>query len=141
MLAQNFKTADELGLEPDHYEALIKLLGMFERKEIEHRELVKGDAFTDYCLPWRSPDKDFKFNMTTYAAHSSCGTVMCIHGWTQMLAGRMLPHPYEVKAAKLPRLSYYQLCHPDNKDDWNALGVEESAAALRSYLTTGASDW
>ena len=40
MLAQNFKTADELGLEPDHYEALIKLLGMFERNEIEHRELV-----------------------------------------------------------------------------------------------------
>jgi hypothetical protein len=61
MLAQNFKTATDLGISEVEQDALIKVLGMLERNDF-----ARGESF----------------NMGWWYQHSNtCGTVGCIAGW------------------------------------------------------------
>lgn len=60
MLAQNFMTAEALGITEEQHTALVKTLGFFERGEVP-------------------PEK---FDMRYW-----CGTACCIGGWVEQLTG------------------------------------------------------
>src|SRR6476659_10128344 len=76
MLAQSFKTAEELGCSEEMLRAAITVLGMLERGELI---LVDPDARS---LPPNG------FNMGVLSRHDGCGTVACIGGWMEIVAGK-----------------------------------------------------
>lgn len=130
MLAQNFKTAADLGISDAELNALIKVLGMLERGELKHTE-SHGD------LAYGAPVGDIVgFNMSSYYGEGTCGTVCCIAGWAEYVG-------------KLPRHSLTDTDNPDLSDLFlPGLGrrledflPEHAAIAIRSYLTTGEANW
>jgi hypothetical protein len=115
MLAQNFKTATDLKIKDAGLSALIKVLGMLERGEIEAE----------------------KFNMET-VGQPDCGTAGCILGWTRTIGideffGLAVSACLPPLNKPLSALFY----------TGNAFGAtrEQAATALRSYLTTGDANW
>lgn len=125
MLAQSFKTADDLGISKVEQEALIKVLGMLERGDLI------DVSFGTEC--------DNGFNMGT--SGEGCGTPACIGGWAANLMGisqldYLNRYSYS-KSYRNPAL--YELF-------WNETACEtakaaDAATALRSYLTTGEARW
>lgn len=112
MLAQNFKTAAELGIEDAEWAALVKVLGMFERKEIpEHL-----------------------FDMLHFG-EPQCGLAGCILAWAGSVSpgvrlcapflGGMYPH------------GLFQLFFEVHQEAKTA----HAAVALRNYLTIGQPNW
>src|SRR4051812_45274855 len=75
MLAQNFKSATDLGIEDAELDALIKVLGMLERQEFVHVESV-----------W-DRTKPNGFNMGATQSKTACGTVACMGGWANIISG------------------------------------------------------
>jgi hypothetical protein len=130
MLAQNFKTAADLGISEVELDALIKVLGMLERGELKHTESY-GD------LAYEAPlGAIVGFNMSSYYGEGTCGTVCCIAGWAEVV-GR-LPRNSMAETANqglsalfLPGIGK---CLEDIRPD-------KAAIALRSYLTTGDANW
>lgn len=130
MLAQNFKTAADLGISNTNLEALIKVLGMLERGELQHTpdpETFEGsDGFNM---------ADYNFSDT-----NACGTVHCIAGWCDRLfktdfVGLHMISPPE----GLPH-SLNDLFSGAPGKNWNTT-AGQAAVALRSYLTTGDPNW
>lgn len=126
MLAQNFKTADELGLHPKEHQALIKVLGMLERGDLR------------YVPPHEECDDGF--NMGT--SGRGCGTPACIGGWAASLMGidqimYMDRYDYQHRFAN-PQL--HELFWNEEAVEGSTT-VEQAATALRSYLTTGHAHW
>ncbi len=125
MLAQNFKTAVDLGIKDAEIEALIKVLGMLERSE-----LVPS--------PPRYSSVPNGFNMLTIGHQDQCGTVGCILGWCQYIGGESLFRD---------ETGFVQLT--EGASNLFMFGVEgrgkvtpeQAALALRSYLTTGDANW
>lgn len=114
MLAQNFMTAEALGLTEEQHSALVKTLAFFERGEVPEGGF---DMFH-----WKKK-------------HSDCGTACCLGGWAEILAG--LPR-YSMHNEDAPGLQ--RLFFPDS----NAIVCTDpakGAAALRNYLTTGEPRW
>src|SRR6266852_3679628 len=131
MLAQNFKTAEELGIEEDLYNALKKVLVRLETNDLVW---VEEDDFN------KLPNG---FNMNALLIQmGKCGTVGCIAGWAAM---EMRYNPNEI----LDKLEYgealYQLFYPiiigENCIDYNSITTEQAAQTLRTYLTTSKVDW
>ncbi len=124
MLAQNFKSAEELGLTEKGYRGLIKVLGMLEREELVHSP-----------EPYRSRIPN-GFNMRACWNESACGTVGCIGGWAGFynnrgwVAGNVLPG----------EANLHELFCPIGYDRSNYT-VEQAAHALRTYLVTGHAEW
>ena len=124
MLAQNFLTAKALGITEVEVEALIKVLGMLERREITKR-----------------------FVMHTTISETPCGTVACICGWAHIASnGKAFPEAsiHNCGNAFHARLSPEAIdlfgynCAPEilrNRTDTQA------ASALRNYLTLGEARW
>src|SRR6185312_3240069 len=80
MLAQNFKSAEDLLLTDKQRAALITVLGMLERDEIPH---------FDTNVVFKVPEGDW-FGMSHWRLHregQDCGTVMCIGGWADAVGG------------------------------------------------------
>jgi len=119
MLAQNFKTAVDLGIPESGYTALLKVLGRLEREEITAK----------------------MFNMKR-VGEPECGTPGCILGHTR----EVCMDAYEAlsdASGRLPKLE--QLFYPE---DWPkgssspyAATPSQAAVALRSYLSTGDAKW
>jgi hypothetical protein len=125
MLAQNLKTAADLGISETEFDALAKVLGMLERGEVKHVPAgTRGDD---------------GFNMTYYG---HCGTTQCIAGWADAIADTRLcgKHAYE-----LPEQLDVLLWGPGysiNTDITNNdVSVDQAAIALRNYLTHGEPRW
>lgn len=119
MLAQNFKTAEDLGITEAKVGALIKVLGRLERGELNHSFEINTPT---------------GFNMANYFATAECGTIGCIAGW----ADSILPErehfmgvPWKDKLA--------ELFH--GGENPRSVTPEQAAIALRSYLTTGEARW
>jgi hypothetical protein len=125
MLAQNFKSADDLGITGPQHDALRKTLVLLETDKLTHVEPLDGPAdrgcFTGH------------FNMREWNTASTCGTVCCIGG-TAELIGNVKFEPQGL---------------PEGLDELffpNAFRVEDvttsqAATALRCYLTTGDAKW
>jgi hypothetical protein len=129
MLAQNFRTAADLGIKDEQRAALITLLGMLERGEIVHQTV--GTRARDYESDLRA------FNMMEW----DCGSAACLGGWCEHIAERDFPHPY-------PGEGIRGLFYPDDEEgpqsanyDYDAITTEQAATALRNYLTTGRPRW
>lgn len=125
MLAQNFKTANELSITPPELLALIQVLGMLERGELVDAH------FADEC--------ENGFNM---GVSGNCGTPACIGGWAAFL----------MKIDQSSYLDRYDYFHRNKNAAmhelfWNERATElpapaaKAAMALRSYLTVGDARW
>src|SRR5271170_4836651 len=73
MLAQNLKTPADLGIEDKWFEALLKLLGMLERGELQHTSTAKLKPLSDDRV---NPQVGL-FNMNRWSVAFECGTVCC----------------------------------------------------------------
>lgn len=133
MLAQNFKSADELGITYQQKEALMKTLVLMETGRLIHVErpnVVSPDdakIFTSH------------FNMDKWNVIADCGSVCCIGGTAEMV-GQL--QPYSLHEAAGENQALRLLFYPDGGDsDWKTIIPAQAATALRSYLTTGDSRW
>lgn len=131
MLAQNFKTPAELDIPAAAMDALIAVLRMLERDELEHRRGIKGSTTKGI--------KSFKFfNMRAYRNHEDCGTVLCIKGAAEMVADMQEEKFWGNKTDAL--LSLF-LPHTYCGLQAEAITPHQAAIALRNYLTRGEPRW
>ena len=126
MLAQNFKTAKELGLEEVEAEALVRVLRMLERGDIAAAEFHIGQF------------------------RHECRTPSCICGWAHHVSGgRAFP---ELSVAHHGALILYRrLSHSPAivelfrltaaRGSGGDITPEQAAIALRNYLTHGEPRW
>lgn len=139
MLAQNFKTAESLGLLDAEFEALIKVLGMLEREEIPYS--APGDHMRNIDFGYGRPSG---FNMYHFASDTDCGTVCCICGWAEFV-GRLEPKSLVMKRFRTPGLE--ELFDPPAVRDLprghhiKDINPSQAAIALRNYLTFGEARW
>jgi hypothetical protein len=124
MLAQNFKTAADLGISDAELDALIKVLGMLDRGDLVH-------------VGPQDQSKPNGFNMSPVLRHNECGTVGCIAGWVKVISGEFIN---ETPMRRDQRDAWGGLIMPPGYD-WSCITIEQSATALRSYLTTGDANW
>jgi len=139
MLAQNFKTAADLGIKEVEFDALQTVLGMLERGE-----LIYGK--TPLAKQFRLPNE---FNMAVVLDESDCGSIGCLCGWAHIVSGRQAfaeligrswENEYEViqaVPANLRRLFRFGAIAGSLYD----IKPEQAAVALRSFLTTGEPRW
>lgn len=130
MLAQNFKTPAELGIEELEFGALTKVLGMLERGELIHEPRMKGNIF--------DPQVQNGFCMACSGIQTSCGTVACIGGWVAILMGNKGPSINEyvnlVEGSSSLRDLYWGRSRRN-------VTPAQAAIALRNYLTHGEPRW
>lgn len=122
MLAQNFKTAEELKITTAEQESLISVLHMLDRGELK------------WTL-WDTPIPH-GFNMSRVLDELECGTVGCICGWARKL------NP-DAKFEKYKGTALEKLFMPAGWSNGTDGGftVEQAAHALRTYLVTGEPEW
>lgn len=131
MLAQNFKTADELEIQEDQKAALIKTLVLFETGKLRHTHIPS----CYYTIP-EDDQTEFTghFNMLHwYAEFKECGTIACIGGTAEMVGG--------VQFGSIPS-NLQELFSPCiSQIDYGKITTAQAARALRSYLMTGNANW
>jgi len=129
MLAQNFKSAEELGIKEVEVRSLAKVLVMLECGEIpqEHFHMgTTGDWKGDW---WTNPALE-------------CKTPACICGWARHISG-VTPRLFNnIDKTPIGLRNLFQMSG-DMSDGYprDVTSVEEAAIALRSYLTTGRPVW
>lgn len=129
MLVANYLSAEDLGIAEHHRDALIEVLRRFEAGEIEK---APGEI---EVKPKKSTNREF-FHLNVWNESCSCGTVRCIGGWAEHIAGRIFgDSPYGLRILCFPGLDI-----DDHVDAYNA-SVEQAAHALRNYLTLGEPRW
>jgi hypothetical protein len=125
VLAQNFRTAKELGLADVELGALVAVLRMLERGDIAAAE----------------------FHMGLF--RHECRTPSCICGWAHHISGgRAFP---ELSAQHGPLLLYRRFSHSPSiaelfrlttaRGSGAEITTEQAAIALRNYLTHGEPRW
>lgn len=132
MLAQNFKTAESLGIKDKEFDALVKVLGMLERAEVRHTEYTGLDREQ---IP---PGDNFCMSVTHHHKEG-CGTVACIGGWAALMMGHPDPNGYvhqSMRQSGNHRL--WELYWSQTDRDVTA---SQAATALRSFLTNGECRW
>ena len=135
MLAQNFKTADELGIKEEQREALMKTLVMLETGKLVHNT---DDSIAKYSMNEEDAPFTGHFNMASWRQTTPCGTAACIGGTAEMIAGYDVFDEYDAQEGGI---QLDQLFQPRRIADWEAITPEQAAAALRSYLSTGDARW
>ena len=131
MLAQNFKTAEELGMEKGAYEAHLKVLKLLEQGEVTHISVFGKRA-------WGLEEPISNgFNMAPVWIEDSCGTVGCLLGWAHYF-GASKVNAFMTSGTSEQRTAYNRLTMPTRADSRT---VDEAAHALRTYLVTGKADW
>lgn len=125
MLAQNFKTAADLGLKDVEVGALIEVLGMLERGEISAEHFDMGTVWSEW----------------------HCESVGCICGWAHHISKGVAFSELtrgEPLISRLPQpiLDLFAMCGGRDQLRVQQNATPASAAiALRSCLTTGDADW
>ena len=153
MLMRNFMTAEELGLREIERDALVQVLGLLERGEVEHARELRQYMFRDPAN--RSAPVGLSFNMAFFEHEHSCGTACCIGG----LAKQFLPRGDEFRLYqnrvldresqdfRMGLLDLFMVAEhgrsvlPRGVYDMHVVTVEQGAQALANYLTTGAPRW
>lgn len=129
MLARNFKSSTDLGISDAELDALIKVLGMFERGEV---------VATDQNMPKVANG----FAMSMVERKTDCGTARCILGWCRALAGYKGRDDrlFKVTDNRVPPGALKLFMYGDNRR-LGRITTEQAATALRSYLSTGEPSW
>lgn len=131
MLAQNFQTPAALKISDAEFEALVKVLGMLERGEIEHSPGIQFDKIDKRaCMPPTG------FNIAAFYCKTDCGTAACICGWAEFV-GRL--DPFSLAARRYGNRGLMQLFEPSMGGE--NITPAQAAIALRSYLSTGEARW
>lgn len=125
MLAQNFKTAAELGISEEKVSALCKTLALMDSGNLKLTE--ESPVFA------RKLSFSGQFNMNQWSASNKCGTIACIGGTAEIVGN--------VKFTRVETPQLHSLFYPRLVKGWSAITVEQAAIALRSYLTTGDARW
>ncbi len=112
MLAQNFKTAQDLGITAKEYQSLITVMKMFERREIAREE----------------------FHMEGV----DCGSRACILGWCQRVTDGDVFREYAIDSN---RALFGGLFLFGDRRRFKENDPDHAAIAIRSYLTTGDARW
>ena len=133
MLAQNFKTAAELGLDQPSYDAHFKVLHALERGEMIHTKLER-DYRGRYSIDLPVPNG---FNMGPREFVRENGTCRCILGWADMYREDN-KKTSTVGFTEAQSAAYARLINPTSANDRT---VDEAAHALRTYLVTGEAEW
>lgn len=125
MLAQNFKTAADLGLSDIEFESLVRVLGMLERGDIEpHQFTMATTGSVDW---WDDPQLE-------------CGTPACICGWARHVASqRVFRKDMRMYPAGLQSL--FCMGGDSVGAPINFHSIEEASIALRNYLRVGKPGW
>lgn len=140
-------TAEELGLAPETYNALIAARDMLRSGKVRRIRTVVSDDGRLYApakdeTPAAGRDEP-TFNMGHWdnrEAAPECGTCCCIWGWASHLAGFSDPHGPDLPKPQDPRLraKLYELIvpHDDGKRQSNpyAEGPERAAEEIDNYL-------
>jgi hypothetical protein len=125
MLAQNFMAPAALGITDEEHSALVRVLGMLERGELEHCQLGSKTY----------PRMGFNMRMIM-ATHpdADCGSIGCILGWARYVSGdRTMLHNLTPQIRELFTMG---------SDQWKRdILPAQAALALRSYLTCGEPRW
>ncbi len=129
MLAQNFKTATDLGISEAQVAALQKVLVLLETGKLTHTP-ADGNNYEIY----RDAPFTGHFNMAAWRQETDCGTVCCIGGTAEAISGIPFCDDYEESE------ELCDLFHPPRFRD-GKITTAQAAIALRSYLTTGDSRW
>src|ERR1700692_985578 len=125
MLSKTFKSAVELGLEEDLYEALVKVYWLLVDEKIPQALFIM-----EWVIGPRI-DNDGEF----------CGTSGCLLGWCHAVAPKSGNRSWKWGSA-LHRLFYpRQLKTCDRQISWRSLTREQATVALHGYLTTGKDAW
>lgn len=137
-----YKTAEELGLTQEQWEALIKAQSALERGQIQHLSVDQLDTgerafYEKYGEEVEGGAQDravLGFNMNTWStpviAKGDCGSACCLGGTAELLAGKPLFSQGDYPDA------LDSLFHP-NLPNWELMTPEQGAKALKHYLTTG----
>jgi hypothetical protein len=142
MLARSFKTAVDLGISEKEHGALIQVLGMLERGELQLVRLARGG------LTATIPNG---FNMIALGEKNECGTVGCLLGWARFVTDDhglftrcWMEDSPEADALRdtflwkdLECLSLMKYLGMSTAD----VSPTQAAHALSNYLTTGKPDW
>lgn len=130
MLAQNFKTADDLQITEEQKAALCKTLVLLETNKLTHVvQSFEGDDEATFSG---------HFNMCNWAAKHGCGTIGCIGGTAEMVGQVSFGYIYGIQNRALKNL-FLPIGVPPIQ--WGNITTAEAANALRSYLTTGDARW
>jgi hypothetical protein len=125
MLAQNFRSSDDLGITKAQHDALRKTLVLLETGKLTHVEpgFKRADrgSFTGH------------FNMNEWNSASDCGTVCCLGGTAELIGN------VKFEPSRLPE-GLDELFFP-NISRIQDLTTTHAATALRSYLTNGDAKW
>jgi hypothetical protein len=130
MLAPNYMTANELRISDQLRDALIKVLDMFERGEMQYAEYQDGFM------------QDIKrgFNLAIGLAETQCGCVGCYAGWASII----MHVPFTTVSTDLPTKALTNLFYGDIRNDkfpLSTVTIEQATHALRNYLITGDPRW
>jgi hypothetical protein len=123
VLAQNFKTAKELGLADVEVEALITVLRMLEREDIAQEQFHMG-----------------RFR-------HECRTPACICGWAHHISrGQAFPEltsPYGpmILYRRVPAATGQLFRLTEARGSGSEITPAQAAVALRNYLTHGEPRW
>jgi hypothetical protein len=133
MLAQSFKSADELGITEPQCDALRKTLVLLETGKLVHETGRPKYSNTD--------NRKFsgRFNMILWSADHECGTVCCIGGTAELVGNTSFGIWAFGSNEKLKNLFAPPM--PMRCSDWHSITPAQAATALRSYLTTGDAKW
>ncbi len=132
MLAQNFKSADDLGITEPRKEALMKTLVLLETGKLVHTATPEryeyfAENFTGH------------FNMAGWRRKASCGSICCIGGTAEII-GNTSFCLNEIPCA-LQTLFFPNMHNDGPHFQYKNITVNHAATALRSYLTTGDAKW
>lgn len=133
MLAQSFKSADELGITKPQRDALCKTLVLLETDKLVHVTARAQSSCSD------NPQFSGHFNMSLWAAEYDCGTVCCIGGTAQLVGDTDFGQWW----AFSDNWGLKNLFAPPQIrcSNWEMITPAQAATALRSYLTIGDAKW
>jgi hypothetical protein len=125
VLAQNCKTAEELGIKQLEWEALREVLVLLEMGELKHHDPFESDGSGNFNMSvWQSNYDD-----------ENCGTVACIGGTAELIGNFSFD---ETDAnEELDNLFFVHGCNTNIA----SISTAHAARALRNYLTDGTADW
>jgi hypothetical protein len=128
-----FLSAEALGIEQWVRDALVEVLKLFAAGKMIHADLQ-----TTRFTPREGRDREFshEFNMACGASAHPCGTVACIGGTAEMVAGVKIGTMDDTQTAELEELLF-----PSNLGNYARITPAQATRALRSYLTNGSANW
>lgn len=135
------KTAEELNIKQEEYDALVKVRNGLASGCFVHVEVNSfGKPIGEHA--------PMGFNMSSCGAHGSCGTVACIGGWMQVIMQGKTSNPVEVDSRLQNNYVHFGGSTGSLKELFfppcgvmDTVTTEQAVEAIDNFLTTGSPDW